>query len=169
MKIVHAMIGTALLVLAGCSSEQTAAPQASVDGTPFLLASEPADVVPVSEARQSTETDQEVTLVGCIGGSREPFVEGVAAFTIVDTSVPYCADEEGCPTPWDYCCTQDQVKGNIATIKIVDESGSPVAADARDLLGVSELSQVVVKGTAIRDDSGNLTVAATRVFIRPGK
>jgi hypothetical protein len=108
-----------------------------------------------------------VTVVGTIGGSTEPFVDGLAAFTIVDPKVPYCAPEEGCPTPWDYCCTQDQVKDNIATIKIVDEQGSAVTADARQLLGVQELSTVVVKGTATRDDNGNLTVAATEVFVRP--
>jgi hypothetical protein len=96
-------------------------------------------------------------------------VDGLAAFTIVDTAVPYCAADEGCPTPWDYCCTQNQVKDNIATVKVVDDEGNPVADDARALLGVRELSTVVVKGKAQRDDQGNLTIAASEVYVRPGE
>ena len=135
----------------------------------YVVTTEPDGAVPVGKARETAEDKQTVTLVGVIGGSTEPFVDGLAAFTIVDPRVPYCAAEEGCPTPWDYCCTQDQVKDNIATVKIVDDTGKPVADDARKLLGVKELSTVVVQGTADRDDQGNLTVAATGVFVRPGQ
>ncbi len=135
----------------------------------YLVQNEPADAVPVGVARKQSENGQEVTLFGIIGGSSKPFVEGLAAFTIVDPKVPYCADEEGCPTPWDYCCQTDAVKDNIATIKIVDDAGKPVRQSARDLLNVRELSTVVVKGKAKRDDQGNLTVAANQVFVRPGK
>ena len=108
-------------------------------------------------------------MVGLIGGSSKPFVDGLAAFTIVDPKVPYCANDEGCPTPWDYCCQTEAVKDNIATIKVVDEAGKPVAGDVKAMLNVKELSTVVVQGKAKRDDLGNLTVAASNVFVRPGK
>ncbi|MDP6554629.1 MAG: hypothetical protein QGF59_06925 [Pirellulaceae bacterium] len=39
-------------------------------------------------------------------------------------------------------------------------------ADARELLKVKELSTVVVKGKAQRDDAGNLTVVASGVFMK---
>lgn len=132
----------------------------------YVTDSEPAGAVPVGEARETVKDDEPITLVGVIGGSTEPFVDGLAAFTIVDPKVPYCAADEGCPTPWDYCCTQDQVKENIATVKVVDEQGKPVASDARELLDVEELSTVVVEGTAQRDDQGNLSVLAKQVFVR---
>lgn len=167
------MIACTLAMLMGCGdSGETATivkPTPTVGNAAYVMTSEPADAMPVGEARQSVEDEQAVILVGTIGGSSEPFVDGLAAFTIVDTNVPYCADEEGCPTPWDYCCTQDQVKDNIATVMIVDEAGKPVAEDARQWLGVKELSTVVVQGKAVRDDAGNLTVAATKVFVRPIK
>ena len=154
----------------GCSdgNNNDAAPVANAEptGKQYIAASEPTDAMPVGDAREAAEDQQTVTLVGTIGGSREPFVDGLAAFTIVDPKVPYCAAEEGCPTPWDYCCTQDQVKDNIATVKIVDDAGKPVEDDARTLLGVKELSTVVVQGTAQRDDEGNLTVAASKIFVR---
>ena len=153
--------------LVGCGDSATA-PQAEADApeASYVAASQPSGSVPVGEARASVEDAEAVTLTGVIGGSREPFIDGLAAFTIVDPKVPYCAEEEGCPTPWDYCCTQDQVKDNIATVKVVDESGNPVAQDARELLGVEELATVVVQGEAQRDEQGNLSVLANQVFVK---
>jgi hypothetical protein len=51
-------------------------------------------------------------------------------------------------------------------IKIVDENGSLVKTNAQELLDVKELSTVVVKGTAKRDDAGNLTVLASGVVVQ---
>ena len=134
--------------------------------TQYEAETEPVGAMPVGEAREKTEDGQDVTLVGLIGGSSEPFVKGLAAFTIVDPKVPYCAPDEGCPTPWDYCCETDAVKQNIATVKIVDDSGKPVTQDAREFLNVKELSTVVVKGKAKRDEQGNLTVATSKIFVK---
>lgn len=163
-----------LLIASGCSDKADVASTPNQDtataaASPYAAESEPDGAIPVGEARENTEDGQDVTLVGLVGGSSEPFVDGLAAFTIVDPKVPYCADDEGCPTPWDYCCQTDAVKDNIATVKIVDDTGNPVAQDAREFLSVKELSTVVVTGKAQRDDQGNLTVAAKQVFVRPGK
>ncbi|KLU01965.1 putative transmembrane region and signal peptide protein [Rhodopirellula islandica] len=166
-----ALLGVVALI-AGCGGSEVAendASQGSGADSAYLASSEPADAMPVGEAREKAGDGEELTLVGLIGGSADPFVDGLAAFTIVDPNVPYCADDEGCPTPWDYCCTQDQVKDNIATVKVVDESGAPVSKTARDLLGVNELATVVVHGIAKRDDQGNLTVEASDVFVRSSK
>ena len=161
---------SALAAIAGCGRSpvaQSDAQPVSEANRQVVAASEPSDAIGVGLARQEVESGEQVTLVGKIGGSSEPFVEGMAAFTIVDASVPHCSADEGCPRPWDYCCTQDQVKENIATVKVVDDQGSPLASDARELLGVKELSTVVVEGEAIRDEQGNLTVATKQVFVRP--
>lgn len=172
MRVVNRLALLAMvLVVAGCQGKDpgaTAAADGQVESV-YLVTSEPPGALPVGEARAQSEDGQEVTLVGLIGGSTKPFVDGLAAFTIVDPKVPYCAADEGCPTPWDYCCETAAVKENIATVKIVDEAGQPVAQSARELLPVKELSTVVVKGKAKRDELGNLTVAATQVFVRPGE
>ena len=166
------LVGMCLMAI-GCGPSQVASRPESggsavpVSSSKYVADSEPAGAVPVGAARQSVKDNESVTLVGLIGGSSKPFVDGLAAFTIVDEKVPYCAPDEGCPTPWDYCCETDAVKDNIATIKIVNDAGKPVASDARELLNVKELSTVVVQGKAKRDDQGNLTVAATKVFVRP--
>lgn len=169
-------LSLAVLLVCGCgqaSSESESLAKGDPAGSPtltrYLASEEPAGVMEIGDARKSAGTDEEVVIVGRIGGSGEPFVEGLAAFTLVDLKVPYCAADEGCPTPWDYCCTQDEVKDNIATIKLVDGEGKLVNEDARNLPGVKELSVVVAQGTALRDESGNLTVAATKIFVRPVK
>ncbi|QEG00354.1 hypothetical protein Mal15_44240 [Stieleria maiorica] len=175
-KFFNLGLAALFLIATGCgeTSEVTSqtsqnAADAGAATSAYLAESEPAGAMPVGKARESIEDGQDVTLVGLIGGSSEPFVEGLAAFTVVDPKVPHCAADEGCPTPWDYCCETDAVKDNIATVKVVDESGHPVAQDARAILGVKELSTVVVSGKAKRDDQGNLTVAANQVFVRPGE
>src|SRR6056297_474008 len=91
------LMGVALLAV-GCGQSETATTQNStvtVDSQ-YAAATEPAGAVPVGEARSDSKDGQEITLVGVIGGSSKPFVEGLAAFTVVDPKVPYCAPDEGC-------------------------------------------------------------------------
>jgi hypothetical protein len=160
-------LATLTMALAGCDRDDAPAGTApGAKGAAWLAADEPAGAIPVGEARQSAADGQPVVLLGHIGGSAQPFLTSGAAFTIVDPKVPWCPDEEGCPTPWDYCCKQNEVRENIATVKLVDAAGKLVASDAKTLLGVRELSLVVVAGMASRDDAGNFTVIADKVHIR---
>ncbi|TWT61308.1 hypothetical protein [Rubinisphaera italica] len=154
-------------LLIGCA-DQSGSPTTSTGKTDstYLASTEPTGALPVGEARGTSQDKQEVVLVGRIGGSSKPFIDGLAAFTIVDPKVPYCSEDEGCPTPWDYCCEQNQVKENIATVKVVNTEGKPVSEDARKLLGVKELNMVVVHGTAQRDDDGNLSVLADQIYVK---
>ncbi|HBJ34243.1 MAG TPA: hypothetical protein DDZ51_05650 [Planctomycetaceae bacterium] len=170
MKMVYSLGMLSFTLLAvGCgpSEVETVKDEVGIQSDSQYLADvEPAGAMPVSEAREKVEDGQNVTLVGLIGGSTKPFVDGLAAFTIVDPKVPYCAADEGCPTPWDYCCQTAAVRDNIATIKVVDGAGKPVMGDAKKMLNVKELSTVVVQGKAKRDDQGNLAIAATKVFVK---
>lgn len=152
------------LGLAGCSKPEASAPPLAESDV--LVAVEPAGGVGVGEARKTVKDGGEVVVIGRIGGSEKPFVTGLAAFTIVDPKLQPCPTEEGCPTPWDYCCDTNAVKANIATIKLVDAAGKPLATSASDLLGVKELATVVVKGTAKRSDDGGLSVTAHQVYVR---
>jgi hypothetical protein len=171
-----AFASLALAALAvGCGQTTTApvpqttstAPAASAAGAEVLLHEQPADAQPVGAVRESAEDGIEVTILGRIGGGENPWVDGRAAFTIVDPKIEPCKPGEGCPTPWDYCCSTDQLPQHRALIKVVDAAGGTVERDARQLLGVKELQTVVVKGIAKRDEAGNLTVLADRVFVMP--
>jgi hypothetical protein len=140
----------AAVLLAGCSQSN-----------------EPAGALGIVEARETVQNDDEVVLVGRIGGDTDPFVEGIAAFTLVDLSLEPCPADEGCPTPWDYCCDLNKLASHKATVKVVDQQGRLVSVDARKLLGVDALGTVVVRGKAKRDEAGNLTVLADGVYLKP--
>jgi hypothetical protein len=153
---------------AGCN--QGGGPGPAAGGGKYLLAAEPAGAKGVKEVRREAKDGDEVVVVGKIGGNDKPWVEGRAGFWIVDPSLPSCRDsaDDNCPTPWDYCCApREMLVKSMATVKVVDEQGQTVPADARELLGLKELQTVVVKGRAKRDDEGNLTVLASGVYRRP--
>jgi hypothetical protein len=154
------ILGT-VIVLSGCGKSSST----GVDGSSYLLTAEPSGALGVAAAKLD-KTDEVVTVVGRIGGSEKPFVEGIAAFTIVDPQIAPCGVDEGCPTPWDYCCAQDKMKDNLATVKVVDSKGSPITADAKQLLKIKELSTVVVQGKPQRDPEGNLTILASKVYVK---
>ena len=171
----------ASLLTAGCGREGTpaadhssaasaAAPSAGTDRARFLLAAEPAGARGVRDARKDAKDGDDVVIVGRIGGERKPWVDGRATFRVVDSAFKPCneRDDDGCKTPWDYCCDDtDELRQGMATVKVVDGEGKTVAVDARELLGVKELQTVVVKGKAKRDAEGNLTVLASGVYARP--
>ena len=165
------LLATAMLMF-GCSREQnvqSTSPGEVASGDKYVLASEPQDAQGVIHVRQNAQDEQAVVVVGRIGGSANPWVEGKAAFSIVDLSLRACSDIEGdtCEMPWDYCCETDLLPKATVLVKVVDDSGILVAVDARELLQVKELQTVVVEGKAKRDEAGNLTVAAGGVYLKP--
>jgi hypothetical protein len=139
------------------------------EGAPYLLATEPADAKGVIQLREQSKDGDAIVVVGRVGGSKEPYVKGRAAFTIVDPSYQSCDERgESCETPWDYChATKDEMTRATALVKVVDAQGKTLAHDVQDLLGIKPLQTVVVQGRAKRDDNGNLTVLADRIYIRP--
>jgi len=159
-----------LFFSAGCSQRTTdlGGPTASANGKKYLLAQEPAEAKDVVGVRKTARNGEAVVIVGRIGGSSNPWIEDRAAFKIVDRSLKACSDIPGdsCPVPWDYCCETPQLPTSTALVKVVDNQGKLVEEDARSLLGVKELSTVVLKGKAERDQSGNLTILADSVFIQ---
>lgn len=133
-----------------------------------VLASEPAGAKGVIDVRKGAKDGDDVVVVGRIGGDVKAFVEGRASFSIVDSSLKPCNEkgDDGCKTPWDYCCDTDALPKSMATVKFTNAEGQTVGTDARQLLGVKELQTVVVKGKAKRDDAGNLTIIAEGLFVK---
>ncbi|MBN1912550.1 MAG: hypothetical protein JW818_22710 [Pirellulales bacterium] len=158
-----------LAIVIGCAPKtENSASGPKVDGAKYLLAKAPDGAAEVIEVFKSAKDGDDVVIVGRIGGSKNPWIESRAAFSLVDCSLKACTDISGdnCPTPWDYCCVTDQMPGATALVKIVDDQGKPLPVGAKQLLGVEELSTVVVKGKAKRDDAGNLTVLAEGVHLK---
>jgi len=157
-----------LAMLLGCGDDAADPPKVAIDAAPYLLKEPPAAAQEVKVIHESAGVNQEVVVVGKIGGSSNPWIEGRAAFNIVDREVKSCLDipGDGCPTPWDYCCTQADLLGATALVKVVGEDGRLLAADARRLFGVKELQTVIVRGTASKDKQGNLVVLASGLYIK---
>jgi hypothetical protein len=167
-RITLLLAGALAVGCGGGTSTDKASP--SVGKDKYLLAEEPAGARGVIDARKEVKDGDDVVVVGRIGGDVKPWVEGRAAFWIVDPSLKSCkeTEDDNCPTPWDYCCTpKEDLLKLMATVNIVDEKGDTVRADARELLGLKELQTVVVRGRAKRDEQGNLTVLAAGVYVRP--
>jgi hypothetical protein len=134
----------------------------------YIMPDEPEGAQDVIAVRESAQDGDEILITGRIGGEMKPFVEGLVAFKIVDHSLKACSDIPGdaCETPWDYCCETDKLPGATAFVELHDKDGNLVKGDAKDMLNVNELSTVVVKGKAQRDEEGNLTVVADSVYVK---
>jgi hypothetical protein len=167
----HVLLFAAMMLLFGCGQPQdnsSSSPENRTSGDGYVLASEPEDAQSVIDVRENAQDRQAVVVVGRIGGRENPWVEGRAAFSIVDLSLKACSDKEhdDCQTPWDYCCETDLLPEATVLVKVIDDSGNLVERDSRELLQVRELQTVVVEGAAKRDEAGNLTVLASGVFVR---
>ena len=173
------VLTTALLLNSGCTSDDPDSGSTSADAggstaesvnaADFTIASQPADARSVLEARDSVGDNEEIVITGRIGGSTHPWVQGAAAFTIVDAVLPACSDEAecNCPTPWDYCCeTSETIAKHSAMVKFVDDEQRPRRFDAKTVFELKELQTVFVQGKAKRDDAGNLTVLAQKIHIK---
>ena len=178
MKMTRALVLATftLFAITGCTGEKSddnstedSAAVEQVDASQFVLAAAPDNALTVLAVKDSAENGDDVVISGRIGGSSHPFVDGVAAFTIVDAALPACNDEEdcGCSTPWDYCCeTADAIAKHSATIKFTGDDQRPRRFDPRTIFDVVELQTVVVTGKAKRDDAGNLTILAEKIFVK---
>jgi hypothetical protein len=135
----------------------------------YVLSEEPKDAQTVLDTREKAKDKDDVVVVGRIGGRKNPWVKGAAAFSIVDPSLKACSERPGdtCPTPWDYCCEADLSKATVFVTVVDDKTGKTLKEDAREALKLHELDTVVVEGKAQRDKKGNLTIAASKLFVRP--
>ncbi|QDU89189.1 hypothetical protein Pla175_25760 [Pirellulimonas nuda] len=163
-------IAAGFAVLIGCGAPQAGAPLAGADadGSAYLLAEEPDGAMGVIQAREAAHDGDPIVLVGRIGGATNPWVEGRAAFTLLDPSM-LVVDEsqgmgEGQLCTGDCCATERQACTTL--VKVVDPQGQLVAVDARKLLGLKEADMVVVSGTAKKDELGNFQLLATGVHVR---
>ena len=154
-----------LATLVGCTKGTSNT--SNIDGSQYQLTSEPTGAIDVLKLRSTAANDDAVVVVGRIGGA-QPWIEGLAAFTLVDSSLPACNEIEGdsCKTPWDYCC-EPSLATKQALIKVVNQQGEPLEVGAQELLKLKELQTVVVQGKVKLDASGNMSILASGVYIRP--
>jgi hypothetical protein len=169
VRYAAAMAAAALLVSVVRAGEDTKSDSSIRDR--YVLKEEPKDAANVLATREKAQDKDDVVVVGRIGGRQNPWVKGAAAFSIVDTSLTACNERPGdtCPTPWDYCCEADLPKATLFVTVVDEKTGQTVKQDAREALKLHELDTVVVEGKARRDKKGNITIAASKLYVRPAK
>jgi len=141
---------------------------AAADGATFLLAEEPEGAVGVIAAREQGVDNEPIVVVGRVGGQANPWIEGRAAFMLLDPSMMVVTEgeamAEGVLCTGDCCAAE---RSNCTTIvKFVDQGGRPLAIDSRKLLGIQESDLLVVRGKAQKDEHGNFAVIADGVYVR---
>jgi len=178
-RIVYPLGLLALFCLApGCtqqSAQGSAARKAELtrkaqhfDSAKYVLAEEPVGAIGVIEAREDSKNLDEIVLVGRIGGRQNPWIEGRAAFMMIDAAMDVVADGEESSESQvclDDCCAALRTECTTL-VKLVDEKGAVLPIDARQLLQADENDMVVVKGKVRRDDEGGFSVAAHGVYVR---
>jgi hypothetical protein len=116
--ILGLLVSGAAAGLAGCGGSSTTdatarATAAPIDGSKYLLADEPEDAVGVIEARESAQDGAAIVVVGRIGGAANPWIEGRAAFRLIDASMAMVAEgednEEGELCTGDCCAASRRV------------------------------------------------------------
>jgi hypothetical protein len=159
----------AVVFVALCLVSSMAANAAEKE-SPMVLKKEPKGAVDILALKKDVKDQQDVVVVGRIGGRVNPWVKGNAVFPIVDRSLRPCNEIPGdtCKTPWDYCCETNLPKATLL-VMFVDENGKVIKHDPREMFNVKELSTVVVQGKAKRDKAGNVTVMASKIHVREDK
>jgi hypothetical protein len=167
------IFGIAALTQFGCgSSSSSSGPEnfmpVAFDGARYVLAEEPDEAVGVISARESAKNGEPIVVVGRIGGAVTPWVEGKAAFVLIDASLTVVAngaDSAANEICMDDCCAKERI-GSTTLVKVVDKTGRLLPVDARKLFDVSENDMVVVRGFVSKDEKGNFVVLADGVHVR---
>lgn len=162
MKLSVVLVCLTFAVLAGCGGGADAPKSpppaaAAPELAKLALAAKPAGAVSVQDARKAGAADSR-TVTGRIAN----VVPGFAVFTLMDTSLPYCGEknkEDGCKTPWDYCCESVETRtANSLLVEVRDAKGKPLAGSLGDL---RLLDAVTVVGKLTKDEHGNHVLLAT--------
>ena len=164
-----------LVALSGCegkSTEQslpmsTLTPDQSFETGAWVLTSAPEGAISITEAKASAKEGDTIVIRGRIGGRHSPITAESPVFTVMDMGLEYCGQfhDDGCTTPWDYCCeTPGTITANAATVQIVGEGRiDPVAG------GLAPLDEVILIGTVgPRPDENVLTIKATGIYTQEG-
>lgn len=175
----HACIGLLCVIIAGAcdrGANETAKPNAANGAAgalppDFFLKVEPKGAKSVLEVKRTAKAGDEVVVRGRIGGSKSPFVEGRAMFTLTDMSLPPCNanPEDKCPTPWDYCCEPaDRIATHSLTAQVIGPERKPLHISLDGAGGLRPLAEVLVTGRVMQNNGEGLVVLAVHdMFVQP--
>ena len=157
------------LTLIACGGGDTTGENAGTSALPesVFLAKAPEGIQTIADLKANVKVGEEVVVRVIVGGTLDPIVKGRASAAIIDATIenPCMAEDDHCPTPWDYCCTpQENRTANLATLQVTDATGNVMKVDLEPR--IKPLTTLVVKGTVgPRPDEQVLTINATGIYI----
>lgn len=156
----------ALFCCAGCNCSSSGV-DVSAQRSRLLLSEEPPEALGVLDLQESlTSEEQNVVVVGRIGGGQPVFEPHHALFTIVDPSTaPSHHHEDGCEENCPFCSKAAE-EHTVAYVHCVDNNGEMLRVAANQLLGIKAGQTVVILGRARADEAGNLIIRAAGVYVR---
>jgi hypothetical protein len=133
---------------------ESGAGAATPASAPYLLAQDIPGTVPVLTALAGAE-GAEIAVVGKL----QRKVKGRAIFYLTDEKVEDCTrtGDDGCPTPWDYCCREKEMLKSTILVELRGPDGQPAPVAS---LGIRELDLVAVRGTLAKTESGRVILLA---------
>lgn len=163
------------LVCVGCSQPSGIAPaELAALRARFALSEEPAGVLPVlaavdeMQANQSkTSSQEEIVVLGRIGGVKNPCDAARAVFVMTDPTADIVGNSEHDGSCDCHFCQKAKAEiPRLAIVELVDEQGHAYPYSAQQLADLAPDQMVVVRGRAKLDALGNLSVAASGVYVR---
>ena len=161
-----AYLACLLMPQAGAAADDLAATRARL-----VLPTEPAGAVNPTEAKVGlSTTPQPLAIAGRIAAKgMDPFVKGKASFAMMQLPDDHAKkpghNSDDCPF-----CKKRLAKAPLVAVQFVNSDGKDIAIDARDLFGVANGQDVVVKGTATFNPKLALPIIQLKgegIFIRP--
>lgn len=133
------------------------------------LAEKPEGARPLAEVKQAAAVGDDVVIEAQIGGDKKPYVDGRAVMLVIDPSLHDCSEsgDDGCPTPWDFCCEdRAKKKASLGTVQFVGADGKPLHVSLEGNNGLEPLALVYVVGkVSAKDAEGTFTVDATGIHV----
>ena len=142
---------------------QPTAADASLLPPDLFLDAAPDGALELAAAKKSAKVGEEIVVRGRIAGHKDPLAPNRAILTLLDSAVLTCDRMPGdsCATPWDACCEpRESLQANVATIQVVDASGSPLKTGLRGTNGIEPLKEVTIVGKVRSGDAGALVIDA---------
>ena len=164
------------LILTSCSATKKTSGIPSQNNsralTSLVLTSAPKNALDIADLRTSGTPGDTVTFTGQILGKNPAFTRGRAVMIMGDPKKLTSCNlhhGDGCRTPWDVCCDdQDVIKASILTVQVVDSAGKPIKTSLKGLAGMKELSEVTVAGKIAESSTqSNMLINATGIFVQP--
>ncbi len=155
-----------LSLLAACGNEESAPPSGGdLLAESYWADSAPAEAISVIAVHDQAESKDAIWVTGRVG----EYPSGRAQFRLTDATYDACSDNEddGCTTPWDYCCySPDDLSRGTVIVEFRDAGGALQKASLTGFHGFDHLAHVAVRGRPEKDGAGNVILVAEALHVK---